>query len=388
MPGDVGELPPGFPAGFGQGPAEREAILRLTGLQGITPRALRALAWREGSASGCVRAISEGRAGTDNDRAFLAGSDPLLVQERLVRVAARFVVPCDPEYWPSFIRLADPPIGLFVRGAPMGPGEVGVAIVGARHPSSIGREVTIDLARHLSLVGVSVVSGGAIGIDAAAHRGALDSGGRTVVVLGSGIDVLYPARNGRLFDQILRSGGTVLSEYPPGVPAEPRRFPARNRLVAALSRGVVVVEGREQSGTRITAEHAIDLGLDVFAVPGTVTSPLAATPLALIRDGAVMIRSAVDLLEDLGFDPSVMPAESPIALPDDERRVLDVLVAPMLPEIVARAAGMPTTLALAALIRLELRGIVRASGGRFERTLKAADVRAEAPPPTPTASAS
>jgi DNA processing protein len=144
------------------------------------------------------------------------------------------------------------------------------------------------------------VSGGAVGIDAAAHRGALDAGGVTVAVLGSGIDVAHPARNGACSSGSKRrepSSASIRRH-----PAEPFRFPARNRLIAALSRGVVVVEGAAKSGTRITAEHAVDLGLDVFAVPGPVTSPLAETPLGLIRDGAIMIRGTPDLLEDLGLD--------------------------------------------------------------------------------------
>src|SRR5262249_58842483 len=126
------------------------------------------------------------------------------------------------------------------------------------------------------------------------------AGGLTVAVLGSGIDVPHPRGNLTLFERIV-SSGTLVSEYPPGVPAEPFRFPARNRLIAALSRGVVVVEGTARSGTRITAEHATELGLDVFAVPGSVTSPLADTPLALIREGATLIRDADDLLADLGI---------------------------------------------------------------------------------------
>src|SRR5207344_3031694 len=136
--------------------------------------------------------------------------------------------------------------------------------------------------------------------DACAHRGALDAGGQTVAVLGSGIDVDYPPRNGNLL-RAIAGCGTVVSEYPPGVRAEPFRFPARNRLIAALSRAVVVVEGAGRSGTRITADHALELGLDVFAVPGPVTSPLAQTPLEMIRDGATMIRGADDLLADLGL---------------------------------------------------------------------------------------
>jgi DNA processing protein len=143
-----------------------------------------------------------------------------------------------------------------------------------------------------------------------------------VAVLGSGIDVPHPAGNRALFERI-ESSGTLVSEYPPGVPAEPFRFPARNRLIAALSRGVVVVEGAAKSGTRITAEHAVELGLDVFAVPGSVTSPLAETPLALIREGAILVRGAEDLLGDLGVDADgggIRDVARPSALEPDRSR--------------------------------------------------------------------
>lgn len=371
MPAELAELPPGFPEGFGQDSTEREAGLLLACLQGITPRSVRALAWREGTATACLRAIAAGGAGSDNDRAYLAATRVEDVRDDLRTTGARFAVPGDDDYWPAFTRLADPPVGVFLRGAPLGLQEHRVAIVGARHPSATGREVASTLGRHLAMAGVGVVSGGALGIDAAAHRGALDGAGRTVAVLGSGIDRLQPRSNAGLFRDLLVGAGTIVSEYPPGVPPDPWRFPARNRLIAALSRGVVVVEGRAKSGTRITAEHAVDLGLDVFAVPGAVTSPLSATPHALLRDGAIVIRDARDLLEDLGFDPSAMPRVVPVGLPEDERRVLDALVASMLPETVARAVGMSTAATVAVLVRLELRGIVRTSAGRYQRTLQA-----------------
>ena len=162
-------------------------------------------------------------------------------------------------------------------------------------------------------------------------------------MLGSGIDVDYPPSNGRLL-RAVEQGGTIVGEYPPGVPAEPFRFPARNRLIAALSRGIVVVQGASRSGTRITAEHALELGLDVFAVPGSVTDPLAETPLDMIREGATMIRDADDLLLDLGIDPqrAVDPDGLP-GLPAAQRSLLDALAAPMLPDAVARAAGVPVS---------------------------------------------
>lgn len=368
MPAELADLPAGFPDGFGAGP-ERDAVLLLACLQGITPRAVRALAWSEGAATACLHAIARGAAGSDGDRAFLTTADPARIRAGLQAVDARFAVPGDPDYWPALVRLADPPAGLFVRGAPLDPGDERVAIVGARRPTSAGREIAEHLARTLALVGVGVVSGGAIGIDAAAHRGALDGAGRTVVVLGSGIDLLYPRTNERLLRLVLAAGGTIVSEYPPGTPAAPWRFPARNRLIAALSRGVVVVEGREPSGTRITAEHAVDLGAEVFAVPGPVTGALSATPLALIRDGATMIRDARDLLEDLGYDVTRPASPVHVGLLPDERRVLDALTAPMLPESVVAATGLPVPRAVEALGRLELRGIVVHAAGRYRRTL-------------------
>ena len=357
----------GFPRGYGEGPAERDAALLLRCLLGTLPRALYALLWHEGSASGALAVVERGEAGSDGDRAFLLGAEVGAIRCALAACDARFALPGDPDYWPAFIRLDDPPAGVFVQGAPLDPGDVRVAVIGSRRPSALGREVATDLARGLAHGGAIVVSGAALGIDAAAHRGALEAAGRTVAVLGSGIDIAYPATNRDLLDQI-RSTGTILSEYPPGVPAEPYRFPARNRLIAALSRGVVVVEGAARSGTRITAECATDLGLDVFAVPGPVTSPLSETPLALIRDGARMIRGADDLLADLDIEPSSPAGVVPVGLPPPEQRVFDALAVCMLPDAVARRAGMPMAEAVGALIRLELRGLVRGTGGRYERT--------------------
>jgi DNA processing protein len=218
-----------------------------------------------------------------------------------------------------------------------------------------------------------VVSGAAYGIDASSHRGALDAGGRTIAVLGSGIDVGYPRSSVDLIERIARTG-SVVSEYAPGVPAEPHRFPARNRIVVALSSALVVVEGAALSGSRISVDHALDLGREVFAVPGPVTSPLAEVPLALIREGATMIRGADDLLDDLGLVAPVEtePVEPPIELPEDERLVWTSLVESSLPDSLANAIPMSLSRTVAALTRLELRGLVRSSAGRYERTLSGA----------------
>ncbi|MGZ4149580.1 MAG: DNA-processing protein DprA [Actinomycetota bacterium] len=378
---DAPPIPRGFPESFGEGGGEEDALLCLACLRGITPRSLHALAWREGTASACVAAIRAGVAGSDNDRRWLDAPDLAEVRALLAAAGARFAPFGRDDYWPSFVRLDDPPIGVFLRGAPLGPGEDRVAVVGTRRPTALGREVGREIARGLAVSGVPVVSGGAIGIDAVAHRGALDAGGRTVAVLGSGIDVDYPRSNERLLGEVAASG-TIVSEYPPGVPAEPHRFPARNRLIAALSRGVVVVEGAHRSGTRITAEHAIELGLDVFAVPGPVTSPLAETPLELIREGARLVRGAEDVLEDLGIEPVERPEGSaPIGLADEERKVFEALRTALLPDAVARESGLPMADAVGALMRLELRGLVRGSGGRYERTFAGARRSSAGRPP-------
>jgi DNA processing protein len=356
----------GFPPGFVDGPMEADAALLLRCLLGITPRVLHRLAWQAGTAGAALEAIRSGLAGTGNDRVFLDHADPRDIRRKVAEAGARFVLPGEPEYTPALTRLADPPIGLFLRGRTMQLGHRRVAVVGSRRPSGLGADVAWELGRALATAGALVTSGGAIGIDARAHEGALDVGGSTVCVLGSGIDVMYPATNRRLLERIAERG-TLVSEYPPGVPAEPFRFPARNRLIAGLSLGVVIVEGGARSGTRSTADYAGQVGIDVFAVPGPVTSELSAAPHALIRDGARLIRNADDLLDDLGLEP-VDLATSLDGLPPRDGAVLRALDTPMLPEQLAVSAGLTTREAVAALMHLEILGLVSGSGGRFRRT--------------------
>jgi DNA processing protein len=314
----------------------------------------------------------------------LAGRiDPARVRERLEAVGAWFV-PVHGEAYPgALLDLYDPPAGLFVRGRIPQEEQTCVSIVGARTCSPSGAEIAAGLAGAVARAGGCVVSGGARGIDAAAHRGALDAGraegeASSVAVLGCGIDIAYPAGNRRLLERVARHGA-VISEYPPGTPAEPFRFPARNRIVAGLSRAVLVVEGAPGSGSMITADHALDLGREVFAVPGAVTSELAAAPLALIREGAGLIRGPDDLLEDLGL---MVPsrgrrdrdssrdgamASVPPGLSGVEELVWKALRAPSSADALARQAGIDVRGLMGALTGLEIQGLVRHVGGRFER---------------------
>ena len=248
-----------------------------------------------------------------------------------------------------------------------------VAIVGARRCTPLGREQAADLGRALGLAGVTVVSGAARGIDAAAHEGALSVGGSTLAVLGCGVDVAYDP-GGRGLLRRIGEGGTIVSEFAPGTPPEPRNFPARNRIVAGLCRATVAVEGAVGSGSLITAEHAMEFGREVFAVPASVTNPMSHVPLQLIRDGAAMIRNADDLLHDLGLRLDQAAVTESEDLTEADRRALGVLAGPTLPERVASSLGVGVPEAVAVLMGLELRGFVRSVGGRYETTLKGAAV--------------
>jgi DNA processing protein len=370
------ELPRGWPPGFANGAAERRALMMLAHLRTITPASLRALAWRRGTATAAVAAVADGEVGSDGDRGWVARVDPDAALRAVEAVGGRFLAPGEPGFPPELDDLHDPPGWLFLRGRPPELGELRVAIVGSRRCSPLGREIARDIGRRLAGAGVSVVSGAAHGIDAAAHRGALAAPGSTIAVLGCGLDVRHPPSSRGLIDEIGRAG-CVVSEYPPGTPPEPRHFPARNRIVAALASALVVVEGASRSGSRISVEHALDLGRDVFAVPGPVTSPLAETPLELIREGATMIRDADDLLDDLGVGARLAGAP-PVELPEEERRAFDAVVGSCLPDAIARVAGLSVPAAVSALVGLELRGLVRARGGRYERTLGAGHQPADA----------
>jgi DNA processing protein len=326
-----------------------------------------------------VDAVRAGELGSARDREWLEAVDASATEGAVERAGARFVTPADPEYEDRLNDLRDPPAGLFLLGRPLGEQGERVAIVGARRCTTLGRDVAEDLGRALVASGLGVVSGAAHGIDAAAHRGALQAAGRTVAVLGSGIDVPYPASNRDLIERIVVAG-TVVSEYPPGVPAEPQRFPARNRIVVALARALVVVEGEARSGSRISVDHALDLSREVFAVPGPVNSPLAETPLELIREGATLIRGADDLVHDLGIDPAVPPPPPP-DLDPGERRIWRAMSLASLPDAIAREAGMSIPDAVTTLIQLELRGLIVSEGGRYRRRPAGAVARIGGPGP-------
>ena len=363
--------PPGvWPAGFVAGRADRDALLVLAHLGTMTPADRHRLAWREGTARACLNAVRAGSApgASARDRAVAEAVDSRSVREAMAACGAALVAPGDEGYPPGLLELVDPPMAVFVRGT-LPPPQPAVAMVGARRCTGYGREAAVAIAAGLGSAGVTVVSGAAVGIDGAAHRGALAGGGPTIAVLGSGIDVSYPLRHSALIQDVARRGA-VVSEYPPGFDAQPRRFPARNRLVAALGQGVVVVEGAAGSGSLITVEFAQDLGRDVMAVPGAITGPLSEVPHALIRDGAILIRNADDVLQVLGLacNGASVRGSSVDGLSEEERRLLELVPGtPATLDAVAGSAGMDPSQALRVLGALELRGLVAADGGRYRR---------------------
>ena len=270
--------------------------------------------------------------------------------------------------YPALLKeLHDPPPRLYLRGGPVDLlGLPAVAIVGARSCSAYGAQVARELGRELGAAGVVIVSGLARGVDGEAHRGALAAGGLTVAVLGCGIDRDYPRAHAQLAGRIVESGA-IVSEYPPGVEPSPWRFPARNRIVAGLARATVVVEARERSGALITADFALELGREVFAVPGEITSALSAGTNDLVRQGATPLLTANDVLEALGLERS--PARVPDTLSAGARTLLAPLseTARTLDEL-GRLTGLESAAMAAALTELELAGLVAAADGVYRST--------------------
>jgi DNA processing protein len=282
----------------------------------------------------------------------------------------------DSLYPSALTALGDVPAVLFGRGDTSQLVELSadqmLTIVGSRRASSYGRELATDLAREVAWAGLTVVSGMAIGIDSCAHRGALDAGGLTVAVLGCGVDVPYPPRHSRLYDEIVEKG-LVISELPPGTTARRWTFPARNRIMAALTHMTVVVEARERSGSLITAEMAHDLDREVGAVPGRVGSSPAAGTNALLRDGATVIRCGQDVLDSMigvGAEHRGRPRVPGQKLEPELAAVLDLVEGgSSSADALARSSGLEPGPLAAALVRLELAGYLRAdSAGRYERT--------------------
>jgi DNA processing protein len=273
----------------------------------------------------------------------------------------------DDAYPKALLEIADPPSLLYVRGNPALLQKRGLAMVGSRNATPQGVQTAENFARALASKGLCIVSGLALGIDAAAHRGALSAHGATIAVIGTGADRIYPARNKELALAIVEHGA-VISEFPLGTPAIAANFPRRNRIISGLSRGVLVVEAAPESGSLITARLAGEQGREVFAIPGSIHSPVARGCHKLIKQGAKLVETANDVLEELGnFDSPVQQAETtPV---DDEHPLLTALGHdPCSLDDLVEHTGQSADQLLPELLMLELSGqIAPLPGNRYQR---------------------
>ncbi len=271
----------------------------------------------------------------------------------------------DADYPPLLQQVYNPPPVIYVRGQLCPQDQWAVAIVGTRKATLYGRQVAERLSADLAANGITVVSGLARGIDAVAHRAALDAGGRTLAVLGCGLDLVYPAENRQLAHDIVKQGA-LISEYPLGTPADARNFPPRNRIISGLSLGVLVVEAGVQSGALITVEFAIEQGRDVFAVPGNILSKSSEGCNRLIHDGAKMVLGVQDVLEELNLSMVTQQAEARAILPDNETEARLLKLISNLPthmDELCRQTKLPIHEVSSTLAMMELKGMVRQVGG-------------------------
>lgn len=346
--------------------------IALTRVRGVGPRRFDRLVEVFGSARAAWEAgASElGEAGLDRPttEALLAARrrvDPGRELDNLRAMACAAITRRDPGYPARLAEIYDPPPVLYVRGEPGPADELAVAIVGTRGSTSYGRSAAEHIAAGVARAGVTVVSGLAVGIDAAAHRGALEGGGRTVAVLANGLDRVYPAQNARLADQIAEKGA-LLTEFPLGIKPDAMNFPRRNRIISGLTWGTLVVEAGERSGALITAAFAAEQGREVLAVPGSIFSPKSQGTNSLIRDGATPVTSPEDVLAELqpGRVPRQLTVADIVPMDETERALLNVLgLEPLHIDEVARGAALPMSLVSAALAMMELKGLVRQVGG-------------------------
>lgn len=257
------------------------------------------------------------------------------------------------------------PVLLYYRGHLSRNDENAVAIVGSRKMTYYGREVAEKFSSELASLGVTIVSGLARGIDTVSHKGALSVGGRTLAVIASGLNNIYPPENIKLAEEIIEKGGAVISEYPLGYPALPSNFPSRNRIVSGLSKAVLVVEGYQKSGTLLTASHAAQQGKTVFAVPGQITSPMSEAPHFLLLNGAKLALSTKDILDELSLEVKVDRDKIIRILPDDkdECRFYGILEkGPLHIDEIARISKIEVNKVSSVLIAMRLKGMVKDIG--------------------------
>jgi len=349
------------------------AWLRLTLIPGLSGEMQRKLLAAFGLPEAVFAASRLAARSVIGERAdLLFDTDPAAAVDSSLEWASQpnqnIIVLGDPDYPPALLEIADPPNVLYVRGNPALLRRRGIAVVGSRNATPQGIQTAENFSRHLATQGQCIISGLALGIDAAAHRGALAADGDTVAVIGTGADRIYPARNKELALAIAAQGA-IVSEFPLGTPAVAYNFPRRNRIISGLARGVLVVEAAPESGSLITARLAAEQGREVFAIPGSIHSPVARGCHKLIKQGAKLVETARDILDEL--DTFADPAPTEIAAPaasDDPPLLAALGHDPCGLDDLVERTGQSADQLLPELLTLELLGhIATLPGNRYQR---------------------
>ncbi len=272
----------------------------------------------------------------------------------------------DKEYPALLKEIPDPPFLLYVKGdiSVLRDMNERVAVVGTRRITNYGIEITRRITEGLVMAGVTIVSGMAYGVDAVAHKTAIECGGKTIAVLGCGVDIIHPISNTDIYKEIVQKAGVVISEYPVGLMADKGTFPARNRLISGLSKGVVVTEGAEDSGALITARYAAEQGREVFAVPGPITSSMSQAPIKLLKQGAKLVTEAKDVLEELNIKNQISKIKNTDQkskiINDDEEKILNLLRRENLQfDEIVRKTGISVEKLGSILTVMEMKGFIR-----------------------------
>ena len=361
----------------------REALVALNLIEGVGPVRVRQLLEFFGEPAAILAAkksqiLNVRGIGEDTAEAIAnweTGVDLAGELKRIADFGCRIIVQTDSEYPAALREIYDPPIVLYVKGTLTKVEHNSVALVGSRQTTHYGIEVARKLAYQLAYVGVTVVSGGARGIDTAAHQGALSAKGRTVCVLGTGINIVFPPENQELFERIA-AHGAVVTQFPFNRNGDRQSFAIRNRIVAGMTLGTVVVEANLSSGALITANFATEYGRQVFAVPGRIDSPRSKGCHDLIKKGAKLCEGAEDILSEFeylfppsnrsaaGNDGGILPA---LELPENEKKILDCVPATDEASIdeVIRRSGLPASAVNAGLLSLEMKRVVRQLPGKL-----------------------
>ncbi|HLH55249.1 MAG TPA: DNA-processing protein DprA [Verrucomicrobiae bacterium] len=361
---------------------EREAFVALSLIEHVGPVRVRQLLDHFGNATAILSAARSqllqvngiGAETADSIASWEKNVDLSAELKRIDEFGCRVLIAGDEEYPPLLRQIYDPPVVLYAKGQLLAKDKNSVAMVGSRMTTHYGVEVARRLAYQLAYLGVTVVSGGARGIDSAAHQGALSAKGRTIAVLGTGINIVWPPENKELYERVAENGALV-TQFPFNSPGTKQSFPIRNRLVAGMTLGTVVVEANLTSGALITANFANEYGRQVFAVPGRIDSPRSKGCHDLIKKGAKLCEGAEDILSEFEylFPPSNKPASPAetgqlpaLELSENEQKVYDTLSEEQLSiDEVIRKSALPASSASVALLSLEMKRIIRQLPGKM-----------------------